>query len=177
MMIPAAVLLLILCFQLRGADKVFPTVAVHEVTTSSGWIGSAEFVRIVFQFGATLRNSGPGVIPVGAEPLTSGGAEIRDKAGVWKPQSGGLLVEVLDGNDPRPKHKTCTVVQAGDSFEFPEVSTNLVLKKQEYPPSTPIVLRFHLYSLCMQGDKLHWQHLVTEPMEVKVPPAEEERRP
>jgi hypothetical protein len=137
---------------------------VGDVTTTEGPVGSPEFVQLFVRFRATLHNRGRTEFRVASESPCVAGVERLSDTGEWKT----ILMSTCYDLDWIPRG-ACTAVRPGDRFEFPRVSANVVLRKDEKPQPAYVVVRFHVRSICKEGDRRHWQPLVTEAVKLSVP--------
>jgi hypothetical protein len=158
------VLTLVLLSRLWGADKAAPLVVVRDVRTNLGYVGSPEFLKLLVRFKATFRNSGNTDIRVAPEPIFMSGVQRQDETGEWRTLQAHHWYDF-----GQIQYKMCTTVRPGDAFELSEVDTSTVLRKDERPSPAYVVLRFHLESVCKEGDEVFWQVLVTEPVKAEVP--------
>lgn len=139
------------------------TVSVRNVATVVSDAEDSDFVFLAVRYDAILQN------PKSADLRIAPGFEAvtqvdRLRRGEWGTMHSSDWLDV-----GKNKYSECKSLRPGQTITFPRVSSPLFLRKTDSDAHSALVLRFHFDSVCAEGENWVIQHLVTEPVEVKIP--------
>jgi hypothetical protein len=158
-------LLLLYLLPLKAADLRLVTVSVRNVSVTTADTSDPDYVTLGISFDATAHGQDGIDLHVASEPVFYTGVDRLLGSEGWT-----TILEPFRVDTVPVKYKNCSTVKKGETFEFPHIQADAVLKKTDEEAHSGVVLRFRLAAACLTGGRMVDLRLITEPIKINVPP-------